>query len=273
MIVGTWLPKSAWMQIDPKNESLFAPLLKLHEDSGKPVALPCFPARSWKEAFIHAILSPGHTGDIFALVDAKKVMDANARDVPEDAEADYSQMFIIDLAEIANVFGVALVQEHLPDLKRVFMVKEGHEWRLVNIKTQPVIEAAMKFAEDRIKRDAPDQRTFVERRFLFTILPFFCCAQLPEKRGAPNLAEGDRKIEFESFPLLFCSRFLSDLRQRVDNWAQGSGDENTWRNLLSDALLTVTLPDNAGGKKPGRNDPCFCGSGKKFKKCHMKIFD
>jgi uncharacterized protein len=22
------------------------------------------------------------------------------------------------------------------------------------------------------------------------------------------------------------------------------------------------------GETPGRNDPCFCGSGKKFKKCH-----
>lgn len=21
-------------------------------------------------------------------------------------------------------------------------------------------------------------------------------------------------------------------------------------------------------KKPGRNDPCYCGSGRKFKKCH-----
>jgi uncharacterized protein YecA (UPF0149 family) len=21
-------------------------------------------------------------------------------------------------------------------------------------------------------------------------------------------------------------------------------------------------------KKPGRNDPCYCGSGKKFKNCH-----
>lgn len=25
----------------------------------------------------------------------------------------------------------------------------------------------------------------------------------------------------------------------------------------------------AGGKEPGRNDPCPCGSGKKYKKCGM----
>jgi preprotein translocase subunit SecA len=26
---------------------------------------------------------------------------------------------------------------------------------------------------------------------------------------------------------------------------------------------------SGGGKKPGRNDPCWCGSGKKYKKCHL----
>ena len=26
-----------------------------------------------------------------------------------------------------------------------------------------------------------------------------------------------------------------------------------------------------GKKEIGRNDPCWCGSGKKFKKCHGKI--
>jgi preprotein translocase subunit SecA len=27
-------------------------------------------------------------------------------------------------------------------------------------------------------------------------------------------------------------------------------------------------PRTATGEKIGRNDPCFCGSGKKYKKCH-----
>jgi preprotein translocase subunit SecA len=27
-------------------------------------------------------------------------------------------------------------------------------------------------------------------------------------------------------------------------------------------------PDRPGGKKVGRNQPCPCGSGKKFKNCH-----
>jgi len=32
----------------------------------------------------------------------------------------------------------------------------------------------------------------------------------------------------------------------------------------------LTLP--AGGV-PGRNDPCPCGSGKKFKKCHLVTYE
>ena len=28
--------------------------------------------------------------------------------------------------------------------------------------------------------------------------------------------------------------------------------------------------DKVEGKKLGRNDPCWCGSGKKYKKCHGK---
>jgi len=30
-------------------------------------------------------------------------------------------------------------------------------------------------------------------------------------------------------------------------------------------------PYQREGKKIGRNDPCYCGSGKKFKQCHGKL--
>ena len=32
----------------------------------------------------------------------------------------------------------------------------------------------------------------------------------------------------------------------------------------------VTEPIRNRGKKVGRNDPCPCGSGKKYKNCHMR---
>jgi preprotein translocase subunit SecA len=43
-----------------------------------------------------------------------------------------------------------------------------------------------------------------------------------------------------------------------------SGDLRTNRDPQK-PRITATGP---GGQKPGRNDPCWCGSGKKYKKCH-----
>jgi len=37
------------------------------------------------------------------------------------------------------------------------------------------------------------------------------------------------------------------------------------------AATATAAPAKVGGKKIGRNDPCYCGSGMKFKKCHGKL--
>ena len=36
-----------------------------------------------------------------------------------------------------------------------------------------------------------------------------------------------------------------------------------------DELARMLLHPETGGKKPGRNQPCWCGSGQKYKKCHL----
>ena len=41
---------------------------------------------------------------------------------------------------------------------------------------------------------------------------------------------------------------------------------------LANTLLTSGMPVGIKGKKLGRNDPCHCGSGKKYKKCHGKPY-
>jgi uncharacterized protein YecA (UPF0149 family) len=39
---------------------------------------------------------------------------------------------------------------------------------------------------------------------------------------------------------------------------------------LSEVRAEVDRQQSEGPKKkPGRNDPCWCGSGKKYKNCHM----
>jgi preprotein translocase subunit SecA len=35
------------------------------------------------------------------------------------------------------------------------------------------------------------------------------------------------------------------------------------------ATVTRPVPRTPTGQKIGRNDPCYCGSGKKYKKCHL----
>ncbi|MSU56451.1 MAG: preprotein translocase subunit SecA [Candidatus Taylorbacteria bacterium] len=56
--------------------------------------------------------------------------------------------------------------------------------------------------------------------------------------------------------------------QEVHEQAQiiGSGDEES--DAVHQGNVVRSAPTNPDGSRIGRNDPCFCGSGKKFKKCH-----
>jgi len=56
--------------------------------------------------------------------------------------------------------------------------------------------------------------------------------------------------------------------QEVHEQAQtiGSGDEES--DAKHQGNVARSGPTNSDGSKMGRNDPCFCGSGKKYKKCH-----
>jgi uncharacterized protein len=46
------------------------------------------------------------------------------------------------------------------------------------------------------------------------------------------------------------------------------------RGRLAEEVMKVMGREEKGGErvlmKPGRKEPCFCGSGLKFKKCHGK---
>jgi preprotein translocase subunit SecA len=48
--------------------------------------------------------------------------------------------------------------------------------------------------------------------------------------------------------------------------AGGARRQNLQENRGTQAA--VPAQKNAQGQKIGRNDPCFCGSGKKYKRCH-----
>lgn len=53
---------------------------------------------------------------------------------------------------------------------------------------------------------------------------------------------------------------LKEVHEQAQVIGSGDGDSNK--------VHTAPKPKNAEGETIGRNDPCFCGSGKKYKKCH-----
>jgi preprotein translocase subunit SecA len=55
--------------------------------------------------------------------------------------------------------------------------------------------------------------------------------------------------------------------KRVESQMQLAGGSDT-ADGAKPAAAVSSEPKNSEGEKLGRNDPCFCGSGKKYKKCH-----
>jgi preprotein translocase subunit SecA len=74
----------------------------------------------------------------------------------------------------------------------------------------------------------------------------------------PSLA--DRAKEF-SAPL----KTMEDKRSSFANFTKQANNDQRQGGGLD---LVKQKIRNAAGEKVGRNDPCPCGSGKKYKKCH-----
>ncbi len=55
--------------------------------------------------------------------------------------------------------------------------------------------------------------------------------------------------------------------QRVPEWNETRGDESRESGAAPRPAASRSEPRAADGQKVGRNDPCPCGSGKKYKKC------
>ncbi len=57
------------------------------------------------------------------------------------------------------------------------------------------------------------------------------------------------------------------VEEKKENWPAASGDESVSSQMQQEATRQEPATH---GSKVGRNDPCPCGSGKKYKKCHGK---
>ena len=100
-----------------------------------------------------------------------------------------------------------------------------------------------------------------------------------ESRGLPTLPESaplvltarglgqsrEYRLITEVLHLLMKYKVGSQKKQKV-----GDGVTVTWPILPTDLHeLKAKQTPAAGKSKVGRNDPCWCGSGKKYKKCHL----
>ena len=147
---------------------------------------------------------------------------------------------------------------HIEDLDHL---KEGIGLRAYGQK-DPLIEykrEAFDLFEDLVN----DIRTvFTERFFRLQVQagpPSGATATGPQARRAPALPAGSEVRETSDIDLLLPG--VAKARSRLDR-AVTSGPEG------SDT--SRSKPQTRSAPKVGRNDPCPCGSGKKYKKCHGK---
>ncbi len=91
-----------------------------------------------------------------------------------------------------------------------------------------------------------------------------------------------KAIQEDSVRLMMRARFSSDSAMKrqsmVRNLAESHSDTNSFKNEQSAAPAKpraavapskpAQMPSHRDATKVGRNDPCPCGSGKKFKNCH-----
>ena len=93
------------------------------------------------------------------------------------------------------------------------------------------------------------------------IVSFLCHAGLPAEQEGANLREGrEQRTD------------MSKMRVRKDSMSEsGGGEPNmTQGNDYHEPSAPVKQEPIKVGPRVGRNDPCPCGSGKKFKQCHGK---
>ena len=107
--------------------------------------------------------------------------------------------------------------------------------------------AAFKQMDDQVNKD---------------IVSFLAHAQIPvEQTNAGQIREGREK-----------KTDMSKMRQRKEEFATSStgGQEYVGQDEYIDPSGPIKQEPIRVEKAPGRNDPCPCGSGKKYKQCHGK---
>ncbi len=119
--------------------------------------------------------------------------------------------------------------------------------------------------------DLVERAITAARRSRETAVAHYLACVLHERCGAPETAEAHLQRAGETQPQ------LSPIVERLGWYCFDRGDARGamrwWRTLtdIPQAARTIEpfLAPSYRGHKLGRNDPCWCGSGRKFKRCHQ----
>lgn len=266
----------------------------------------CFPASTWKEAFLHSLLTAPNCPQAFMLLDTDdyrridKVkhytgiarQEGNSKESHdelinrcEDAGCpDDCSELIIAPVELGNAKAVYVFHPEALDGNGEghLLIRNGNGFQRVGLTNFPFpLSLRIRMIQRMLNVDAaigadgdemagiPEKLRFEASRLAFM---FNWLALLYEIAGETPDELTDRGIA-----LMDCNKWAMDCYNRMGTWFRGECDRDTYLSIVADAKLPLTLPDGFDlllkrHDMPGRNDPCVCGSGKKFKKCHAKIF-
>lgn len=262
----------------------------------------CFPASTWKEAFMHSLLTAPNCPQAFILLDtdsyrridkvrhytAMAENDGQFADerlgALEDPNCpdDCSELIItpeeLGKARLAYIFHPALMKS---DSSGVLLLRHGNKME------EPVISTLPELVGKRIQAlsawmysigmtcenegiESSELALFEKARRIF----MFCWLPIIHQ-----ITHGMRKIEIDlGFPVMEFHEWLNECSNRMARWSYGKCDREEYLKILEDVKLPLSLPDGFDRELaeedglPGRNEPCVCGSGRKFKKCHGRIF-
>lgn len=276
------------------------------EIPGKLEEVWCFPASTWQEAFVHSLLTAPNCPQAFILLDTENyrridkvkhyVAIAELQRQGKNSCPDYeiskwedetcpdnrSEIIVspeeLDRARLVYVFHPVLTNDNGFGHLLIRMKNKMHKLGIPPLHRE--IKSMFAIVDNKFDctsfsvsgaNEAEIQMKYLfefERlKFMFTYLPVIF-----------NIKDGDLGMfPDESFPVIRCINYLMDIYNNMGTWSYGECDGETYAKIYADAMLPMQAAEafdlySLNPDLPGRNDPCPCGSGRKFKKCHARIF-
>jgi uncharacterized protein len=157
--------------------------------------------------------------------------------------------------------GLGMALEHNGDLYCCDHFVEP-TYLLGNILKTPMIEL---MASEKRRRFGQDKKDMLPRYCRGCEVLFVCNGECPKNRLIQT-PDGEAGLNY------LCAGYKAFFKH-ADKPMRIMADLIR-RGKLAEEVMKVVATIEGGGKgvpmKPGRNEPCFCGSGLKFKKCHGK---